>query len=259
MNFTIVMQIYRNRHISITNCFICFCILSLSLFGCATPKPPVSPPGYPRPYKVLGKWYQPLPHARGFGQCGIASWYGEKFHGRKTSNGETYDMYGISAAHKTLPLGTYVWVRNLKNNRELKVRINDRGPFVKDRIIDLSYGAAKKLGIVESGTAPVEIMALGVETDTDGTENSVHEYASLDYDKGNFTFQVGAFKVRENAEKFKQELGQKYQNAHIVVFDSGEETFYRVRVGGNDSLKEAEAYEKILLRDGFKDVFIIAE
>ena len=226
------------------------CLMSVLIFGCATPKAPVRPEGYPKPYKVLGKWYQPLPHARGFGQCGIASWYGKKFHGRKTSNGETYDMYGISAAHKTLPLGTHVWVRNLKNNKELKVRINDRGPFVKDRIIDLSYGAALKLGIVESGTAPVELVALGIETGSN---------TSLDYYKGNFTFQVGAFKVKENAERLKQKLGQTYTNAHIAVYDSGEEIFYRVRVGKNDNLKAAEAYEKLLIQDGFKDVFIIAE
>ncbi|MBW1812869.1 MAG: septal ring lytic transglycosylase RlpA family protein [Deltaproteobacteria bacterium] len=250
---------YRNKRVALTAWLVFICSLNFLIFGCATPKPPVRPTGYPKPYKVLGKWYQPLPHARGFGQCGLASWYGKKFHGRKTSNGETYDMYGISAAHKTLPLGTHVWVRNLKNNKELKVRINDRGPFVKDRIIDLSYGAAQKLGIVESGTAPVELVALGIETDTLQSEKPGQEAASLDYYKGNFTFQVGAFKVRENAERLKQELTQKYENAHIAVFDSGEETFYRVRVGKNDTLKAAEAYEKILIRDGFKNVFIIAE
>jgi len=234
-------------------------MLYFTLSGCATTKPPNSPPGYPRPYKVLGKWYQPLPHARGFGQCGVASWYGEKFHGRKTANGEIYDMYGISAAHKTLPLGTYVWVRNLQNNKELKVRINDRGPFVKDRVIDLSYGAAQKLGIVESGTAPVEIVALGIEAEPDASGGSESNYQAIDYYKGNFTFQVGAFKVKENAERFRDALSQKYQNAHIAVWDTGEETFYRVRIGKNDNLEAAQAYEKKLIGDGFKDAFIIAE
>ena len=250
---------YKNRRVALATWLILFCLLNFLIFGCTLPKQPVRPTGYPKPYKVLGKWYQPLPHARGFGQCGLASWYGKKFHGRKTANGETYDMYGISAAHKTLPLGTHVWVRNLKNNKELKVRINDRGPFVKDRIIDLSYGAAQKLGIVESGTAPVELVALGIETGPQLSKKSAQEATLLDYYKGNFTFQVGAFKVRENAERLKQELSQKYENTHIAVFDSGEETFYRVRVGKNDTLKSAEAYEKILIRDGFKNVFIIAE
>jgi len=244
----------------------CFTFASLliglfvfSVLGCATSKPPVPPPGYPKPYKVLGKWYQPLPHSQGFGQCGIASWYGEPFHGRKTANGETYNMYGVSAAHKTLPLGTHVWVRNLHNKKELTVRINDRGPFVKDRIIDLSYGAAQKLGIVESGTAAVEIVALGVEAGRDKREDSGDKNAALDYYKGNFTFQVGAFRLKENAERLRDILSRKYENAHISVFDRGDETFYRVRVGKNKTLQEAEAYEKILIRNGFHDAFIIAE
>jgi rare lipoprotein A len=118
-----------------------------------------SRPNYPKPYKISGKWYQPLPYARGYRERGLASWYGKKFHGRKTANGETYNMYGISAAHKTLPLGTYVTVKNLDNGKTLVVRINDRGPFVKGRIIDLSYGAAKKLGVVGPGTARVDVLA----------------------------------------------------------------------------------------------------
>jgi rare lipoprotein A len=130
---------------------------------------------------------------------------------------------------------------------------------VKDRIIDLSYGAAQKLGIVKSGTAPVELVALGVETGTHVTGKSRQEGASLDYYKGNFTFQVGAFTVRENAERLKKDLSQKYENAHINVLDNGEEIFYRVRVGKNNTLEAAEAYEKVLIQDGFKDVFIIAE
>ena len=107
--------------------------------GCTTTSnpPPKKPAGYPKPYKVFGKWYQPLPDSKGFRQRGIASWYGKDFHGKKTSNGETYDMYAMTAAHKTLPLGTYVRVHNLENNRTLEVRINDRGPFVRGRIIDL--------------------------------------------------------------------------------------------------------------------------
>lgn len=252
-------SIDRSKSLHVIASCVLLGLFAFCIFGCAASKPPASPPGYPKPYKVLGKWYQPLPHSHGFGQCGIASWYGKQFHGRKTANGETYDMYGISAAHKTLPLGTHVWVRNLQNNRELAVRINDRGPFVKDRIIDLSYGAAQKLGIVESGTAPVELMALGVEADRNTAVDSGKDYKAIDYYKGNFTFQVGAFKVKENAERLRETLSSKYENSHISVFDRGDETFYRVRVGRNETLQDAEAYEKILLRDGFKDVFIIAE
>ena len=101
------------------------------------------------------KWYHPVSDARGFKQKGIASWYGKKFHGRKTSSGETYNMYAMTAAHKTLPLGTYVHVKSLDNGNEVMVRINDRGPFVKGRIIDLSAGAARRLGFYKKGTARV--------------------------------------------------------------------------------------------------------
>ncbi len=111
-------------------------------------------------YQVLGKQYQVLPSAEGFSEVGIASWYGKKFHGHLTSNGETYDMFEMSAAHKTLPLPTYVKVTNLENNKQAIVRVNDRGPFHKGRIIDLSYAAAFKLGVTKTGTAKVKIEAL---------------------------------------------------------------------------------------------------
>jgi rare lipoprotein A len=109
-------------------------------------------------------WYQPLPHARDFRQRGEASWYGRDFHGRQTASGEIYDMYAMTAAHKTLPLGTYVRVQNRDNNKTVDVRVNDRGPFVRGRIIDLSYTAAHKIGVVGPGTAAVEIAALGAAT-----------------------------------------------------------------------------------------------
>lgn len=113
-------------------------------------------------YTVLGKTYRTLPSAQGYQRKGIASWYGRKFHGRKTANGEKYDMYGMSAAHKTLPIPSYVRVRNLNNGKEAIVRINDRGPFVDNREIDLSYAAAFKLGVFQSGTAPVEVTGIEV-------------------------------------------------------------------------------------------------
>ena len=116
--------------------------------------------GNPRSYVVNGKQYFTLSSARGFVQRGIASWYGTKFHGRRTSSGETYDMYKMTAAHKTLPLPTYVSVRNLATGGEIVVRVNDRGPFHGDRIIDLSYAAATKLGIARLGTGRVEVRAL---------------------------------------------------------------------------------------------------
>jgi rare lipoprotein A len=227
--------------------------------GCATtsPPPPKQPAGYPKPYKVFGKWYQPLPDSRGFRQRGIASWYGKDFHGNHTSNGEIYNMHAMTAAHKTLPLGTYVRVHNLENNRKVEVRINDRGPFVRGRIIDLSFTGAKEIGIVGPGTARVEVVALGTPATTGG--GSSRSYVQGDYYSGNFTYQVGAFVNRENAERQKRELAKKYKNAHIKVFDRGDQTFYRVRVGKFTNLEDAVRHELILIEDGFTNPILIAE
>jgi rare lipoprotein A len=239
---------------------IALCV-AFVVFGCASrtptpePPPPVEP-GYPKPYKVLGKWYQPLPHSEGFQQRGIASWYGREFHGKKTSNGEIYNMYALTAAHKTLPLGTHVRVNNLENNRSAVVRINDRGPFVRGRIIDLSYAAAEDIGIVDSGTAWVEVVALGKPTSNGGTAPA---YTAQDYSHGNFTFQVGAFVNRENAERQKRQLEQKYKNAHITIYDRGDQIFYRVRVGRFTTLEEAAQNEEILIQDGFPEAILVAE
>jgi rare lipoprotein A len=212
------------------------------------PAAPEPRPGEPRPYKALGQWYQPLPDAKGFRQEGIASWYGPDFHGKRTSSGETYDMHGMTAAHKTLPLGTLVRVRNLQNQRTVELRINDRGPFVGSRVIDLSYEAARQLGVIGPGTAAVEVVAIGVLAGS-----------PVDLYGGNFTFQVGAFSSRESAEKLRAELNPRFGNAHIVEFDRGDRLFYRVRVGKSTSLQEAIAYEAHLIRNGFPDAFVVAD
>ena len=239
--------------------FVCVALL-MSACSTSAPRthtPPPSQPGYPKPYKVLGKWYQPLPHSEGFRQSGLASWYGRDFHGKKTSNGETYNMYAMTAAHKTLPLGTYVRVHNLENNRSTVVRINDRGPFVRGRIIDLSYAGAKDIGIVGPGTARVEVVALGRRDHS--AAGSPSAYIQDDYYHGNFTFQVGAFLNRENAERQKRALAQKYKNAHITVYDRGDKIFYRVRVGRFTTLEEAVRHEQILIRDGYPDAILVGE
>ena len=116
--------------------------------------------GNPSSYVVFGKRYYTLPSSHGFTERGIASWYGKKFHGRRTSSGETYNMYAMTAAHTRLPLPTYAQVTNLKNGRQVVVRVNDRGPFHQNRVIDLSYSAAAKLGIIKEGTGLVEVRAL---------------------------------------------------------------------------------------------------
>ena len=241
---------------------IIFTLFTIFIYACSTSAPrthtpPPSKSGYPKPYKVMGKWYQPLPHSEGFRQRGLASWYGRDFHGKKTSNGEIYNMYAMTAAHKTLPLGTYVQVNNLENNRSIVVRINDRGPFVRGRIIDLSYTGAKDIGIVGPGTARVEVIALGRRNTT--AASSAATYIQDDYYYGNFTFQVGAFLNRENAERQKRELAKKYKNAHIAVYDRGDKIFYRVRVGRFTTLEEAVRQEEILIQDGFPDAILVAD
>ena len=269
MAFDLKIKAKRNPGIlrTVAGCLL----LLLFAFACERVVPPTVPPqapaGYPRPYRVLGKWYQPIPHSKDFRQKGIASWYGKKFHGRKTATGETYDMYAVSAAHKTLPLHTHVRVRNLNNNKQIDVRINDRGPFVRGRIIDLSYAAAKAIGIVGPGTAPVEIVALGTvsasQTNKDaGGSNALPNapaYVPADYYKGNFTIQVGAFKDKNNAERLKQKLAETYKSVHISEFNSGDEIFYRVRVGKSSTLQKAMEYEAYLIENGYKNAIVIAE
>jgi len=243
---------------------LCLCYIFLIMYGCrsvstAPPREaPATPQGYPKPYRVGTQWYQPIPDAEGFRQRGTASWYGKKFHGRKTSNGETYDMYGVSAAHKTLPFGTVVRVHNLRNGRKLDIRINDRGPFVRGRIIDLSYGAANKLGVVGPGTAPVEIVALAAPTRMVRQPGGQARVLPVDLTHGNFTFQVGAFQDRNNAERLAAKLKQTYSHVHVTSFDRGDGMFHRVRVGRATTLKDADEYEQALIRQGF-DVFIVAE
>lgn len=168
-------------------------------------------------------------------QIGIASWYGSDFHGRKTSNGETYNMYALTAAHKTLAFGTYVRVTNLENKRSVKVKINDRGPFIKGRIIDLSYTAAKNLDMIGSGTAKVKVEILKKAKDQDIT----------------YTLQVGSFKEKRNAFKLKRELGSKYKDVYIVTSNTLPTTYYRVRIGHFKSDEEAIKSAKRLRMDGY--------
>lgn len=216
-------------------------------------------PATQKPYKINGVRYIPLASATGFVQTGRASWYGKKFHGRKTANGETYDMYAMTAAHKTLPLGTWVRVHNLENNRKIVVRINDRGPFVYGRIIDLSYTGAKKLGVLGPGTAKVKVTALGRATSySEKTKNPI-AFTPVDYWKGNFTVQVGAFQVKGNADNYRYKLSKNYQNAHIKTFSDDRGTFYRVRIGRFANLKDAVRFGDKLMAQDFGQAFAVAE
>ena len=225
--------------------------------GCAAPRPAGPPPpgyytkkGTQKPYKIDGKWYTPLDSAYNFEQTGIASWYGSKWHGRKTSTGESYDMYAMTAAHKTLPMGTYVRVTRQDNGKNVIVKINDRGPFVEGRIIDLSYKAASELGITEKGIARVKLVALG---SAEGTT-----LVKQDYQHGKFYVQVGAFTVKENAARLKDKLDKRLLTAAISTFDRGDAVFYRVRIGTLSTIKDAEMLKKRLDGEGMKS-FVVAD
>lgn len=238
------------------------------LFGCSTrvavaPPPsslnaPIPPKISPKPYRVGNNWYQPLAQIGEYKEKGLASWYGDDFHGKKTSSGEIYNMYDMTAAHKILPLGTHVRVKNLSNSRTIEVRINDRGPFVRGRIIDLSYTAAKKLEMIGPGTAPVEIIALG-KTESLKNNGTETNYMPVDYFSGNFSVQVGAFQDLNNAEKLRKNLEAEYDNAHIITHNNGKDTFYRVRVGRYSTVNEVMAIEELLVENGFAGAFSVAD
>ncbi len=195
-----------------------------------------------KPYTINGRTYYPTVVSTGNIYRGIASWYGPNFHGRKTSNSEWYDMYAMTAAHKTLPMNTIVKVTNLLNGKSAIVRINDRGPFVKNRIIDLSYAAAKKIGIVRSGTAPVRLEVLGFNGKITTASNKVKTSITLD----NFSVQIGSFRRYEGAKIYKKRYdnyNNTYHTAIVKGFYKGS-PIYRVWLSGYKSENEARDFIK---------------
>lgn len=198
-----------------------------------------------KPYTVRGKTYHPLLSADGFREQGIASWYGPNFHGKTTANGERYDMYGMTAAHKLLPFGTKVKVTNIDNGKSIVVRINDRGPFVADRVIDLTKTGAEQIGMLAKGTAPVLIENVGsVRGLSDGNL------------KGRFYVQVGAFANESNASKLVAVLKQTSGNGRSYFAE--QVGFWRVQAGPYASLNDAERAAAALERDYPKN-FVVAE
>jgi len=244
----------------------CLTIILLTLFStaCATsrgPKPELysNLPPTQRPYKLNKIWYYPIPTAEGYTQEGIASWYGKKFHGRLTSNGEIFDMYKISSAHKTLPIGTTVKVTNLLNNKTILTRINDRGPFVAGRIIDLSFKAAEMIDMVDAGTAKVKIEAVRVVTEDKKPGTDVISPEPLpDFRFGKFVIQVGSFKTLLNALQLKAALMGKYDQINIIPFDIEQNKFYRVQVGTFNDLYKAREETALLEKKGLKGTFIVS-
>ncbi len=213
-----------------------------------------------KPYIINGERYFPISDSQGFVQHGLASWYGKKFHGRPTASGEIFDMNKLSAAHKTLPLGTYVRTINLTNNKQIVVKINDRGPFVKGRIIDLSYAAAKKIGLIGPGVARVKLTVMGKEVEKiDSPLGGKSVIEIEDMNRGDFTIQVGAFKSRENALRLSDRLQVLYSYVDVdVCEDMDDGTVYRVRVSKSKTLSQAQVMEKELESRGFDGAFIVS-
>lgn len=200
---------------------------------------PLARYGNHSPYTVLGKTYTVLPTSKGYHESGIASWYGSKFHGRRTSSGEPYDMHLATAAHKSLPLPTYAEVTNLDNGRKMIVKINDRGPFHDDRIIDLSYAAAIKLGVDKTGTARIDVRAIDVD---------IAKRVAVKVDDGTF-LQVGAFSKRETAD----DLAGKMMAAQLKPVTVQESRgLYKVWIGPYASDLEIEASMRRVVELGYE-------
>lgn len=218
---------------------------------------PLSKTGNPSSYVVNGKRYYVSMNTNGYSETGKASWYGTKFHGNLTSSGEAYDMYKMTAAHKSLPLPSYVSVTNLENNNQIIVKVNDRGPFVDGRIIDLSYAAAHKLGIVRNGTAEVAIEVLAAPTV--GDNNNGHNNLNQDNSK-KFFVQLGAFSEMHNAEKFRNQLvSQSIEPTLIKSYSDIDGELHKVQVGPLSSTKDLQSMESRLIELGYTQVYVITE
>jgi len=236
-------------------------VWALTVSGCAAPtlKPmhtvepetPVSVEARPAetapetPYGVESETHHPLQKASEFHQEGLASWYGKKFHGRLTASQEVYNMNALTAAHKTLPFNTRVKVVNLDNGREVVVRINDRGPFAKDRIIDLSYQAGQEIGMLKQGMARVRLSILNAPSKTKASGRTGKSY----------TVQLGVFKNQENA----RQASQKIEDGRIQTFSREDIQLHRVVAGSFPTLEKAVERMEEIQGQGSKDAFIIIE
>jgi len=245
---------------------------------------PLSKYGNPSSYVVFGKTYHTLPSSQGFVQRGIASWYGKKFHGKRTSSGEPYNMYSMTAAHTQLPLPTYVQVTNLKNGKQVVLRVNDRGPFHGNRIIDLSYTAATKLDIVREGTGLVEVRALdprnyrrtqklivgdGGDVNMNTESVNITEKQAVYVDDPTITVstqgpqvfvQVGSFSERENADQLKNQLsGLNLGEVIISSVVKNSKQLHRVRIGPLASVQLADDAVTELNAMGMSDHRVVIE
>ncbi len=263
--------IMKHRFVLIHIKACAFILASAFLFcACAVPVPPPQEKPQPiagmprsqRPYQIYGVWYYPIPSALGYTEDGIASWYGDIFHGKPTSSGEVYNMYDMTAAHKILPLGTHVKVINKSNGAMVILRVNDRGPFVSGRIIDLSYTAAQKLGMLQPGTIPVRVEAVQVAEQTQMKGKTVWKAEAVpNFQYGNFSIQVGAFQQVANALNLRKALQQSYEKVSVqppTARDRELERYYRVQVGAYKDLQEAQKEADRLKQNGYPGAFVVA-
>ncbi|MDO6462443.1 septal ring lytic transglycosylase RlpA family protein [Granulosicoccaceae sp. 1_MG-2023] len=213
--------------------------------------------GNPQTYEVMGRSYKTLDSAEGYDEIGVASWYGKKFHGRLTSSREVFDMYELTAAHRSLPLPTFVEVTNLENGRTLTVKVNDRGPFHDDRLIDLSYAAAVRLGVHDKGTARVRVRALPTapagpksnmaQVMTDAASSATEAAPVQAAGGGDATWlQLGAFSDPINAEKLQARISSAVPGAQVQVLPEPARGIFKVRMG--------PLYDEALLDDVMQDL-----
>jgi peptidoglycan lytic transglycosylase len=238
-------------------------LLCLLASGCASSsghRPGMGPSdhkhGTQKPYVINNRRYFPIPSAEGYEEQGIASWYGPNFHGKTTSNGEIYNMHAMTAAHKTLPMNTMLLIRNLENGRKTVVRVNDRGPFVRGRIIDLSYRAAQEIGIAEKGIARVQVTALGEESGNQQGESPILVHQDLS--AGEFYVQIGAFNEQNNAARLQKRFTDAGFATVVQQAVDQDSTIYRVQVYAGRSLADAKRSEKALLDRGYTGAFTVA-
>lgn len=213
-----------------------------------------APRGTFKPYTINGQTYYPLQSADGFVEEGIASWYGRDFHGRSTSSGEPYNMYSMTGAHKILPMHTRLEVTNLENGRSIQIRVNDRGPFVRGRIVDLSRKAADELGISGAGTARVRIVAIGGGSGPLPRENDAPRNAP-----GVFYVQVASYTDPEQARWLSETLRrQGYPGSRVQSAYVGGRNYWRVQLGAFNSMHAANSAQGRLERE-FPSSFVIAD
>jgi len=225
---------------------------------------PLSRGGNPSSYVVFGKRYYPMREARGYVQRGIASWYGRKFHGNKTSNGETYDMYRMTAAHKRLPLPSFAEVTNLENGRRVIVRVNDRGPFHENRIIDLSYAAASRIGMLGKGTALVEVRVIDPRAPDPPVRVAIPTPPPVGpagvASAPRIFLQAGAFSDSANAERLRARLETGLaRQVRVVPVDAAAGRVHRVQVGPLASVAIADQVTEAMHGLGIAEPLVVVD